>query len=375
MTTTFPLALGYIWGGMARLDSFLRLVVEQRASDLHFTAGSIPLIRHHGALVPLPFRAVSDAEARKFLGEILNAEERERLEAEHELDLLYSLSGVGRFRANLFVQHGGWGAAFRIIPDQPPRLQDIGLPGAVRALCSLQNGLVLIGGPTGSGKTTTLAAIVDEINRTSRRHVLTIEDPIEFLHDPILSAITQRQVGTHVDSFAEALRSALRESPDVLVVGELRDADTLQLAMQAAETGVLVFGTLHTSSAAKTITRIVDMSPEDQRDQLRSSLSVLLKGVVAQHLVRRAGGDGRVAAVEVMLTNAAVASMIRDNKVAQLDAWLQTVNTIETGMQSLEQCLLRYVKDGVVDLDEACQLSGNPEHLRREFTAAELESA
>lgn len=375
VTTTLPLALGYTWGGMARLDSFLRLVVEQRASDLHFTAGSIPLIRHHGALVPLPFRAVSDAEARKFLGEILNAEERERLEVEHELDLLYSLPGVGRFRANLFVQHGGWGAAFRIIPDQPPRLQDIGLPGAVRALCSLQNGLVLIGGPTGSGKTTTLAAIVDEINRTSRRHVLTIEDPIEFLHDPILSAITQRQVGTHVDSFAEALRSALRESPDVLVVGELRDADTLQLAMQAAETGVLVFGTLHTSSAAKTITRIVDMSPEDQRDQLRSSLSVLLKGVVAQHLVRRAGGDGRVAAVEVMLTNAAVASMIRDNKVAQLDAWLQTVNTIETGMQSLEQCLLRYVKDGVVDLDEACQLSGNPEHLRREFSSAELESA
>ena len=375
VTTTFPLALGYIWGCMARLDSFLRLVVEQRASDLHFTAGSIPLIRHHGALVPLPFRAVSDAEARKFLGEILNADERERLEAEHELDLLYSLPGVGRFRANLFVQHGGWGAAFRIIPDQPPRLQDIGLPGSVRALCSLQNGLVLIGGPTGSGKTTTLAAVVDEINRTSRRHVLTIEDPIEFLHDPILSAITQRQVGTHVDSFAEALRSALRESPDVLVVGEMRDADTLQLAMQAAETGVLVFGTLHTSSAAKTITRIVDMSPEDQREQLRSSLSVLLKGVVAQHLVRRAGGDGRVAAVEVMLTNAAVASMIRDNKVAQLDAWLQTVNTIETGMQSLEQCLLRYVKDGVVDIDEACQLSGNPEHLRRECASAELESA
>ena len=259
------------------------------------------------------------------------------------------------------MQHNGWGAAFRIIPDSPPRLDDIGLPTAVRSVCSLQNGLVLIGGPTGSGKTTTL--------------VLTIEDPIEFLHEPILSAITQRQVGTHVESFAEALRSALRESPDVLVVGEMRDAETLQLAIQAAETGVLVFGTLHTSSAAKTITRVVDMAPEEQRDQIRSSLSVLLKGVVSQHLIRRAGGDGRVAAVEVMLTNAAVASMIRDNKVAQLDAWLQTVNTIETGMQGLEQCLLRYVKDGVVDLDEACQLSANPEHLRREMSVAELESA
>jgi twitching motility protein PilT len=374
-TTAHSSRLGYDVWDMARLDSFLRLVVEQRASDLHFTAGSVPLIRHHGALVPLPFRAVSDAESRKFLGEILTAEERERLDVDHELDLLYALPGVGRFRANLFVQHNGWGAAFRIIPDSPPRLDDIGLPTAVRSVCGLQNGLVLIGGPTGSGKTTTLAAIVDQINRTARRHVLTIEDPIEFLHEPILSAITQRQVGTHVESFAEALRSALRESPDVLVVGEMRDSETLQLAIQAAETGVLVFGTLHTSSAAKTITRVVDMAPEEQRDQIRSSLSVLLKGVVSQHLVRRAGGDGRVAAVEVLLTNAAVASMIRDNKVAQLDAWLQTVNTIETGMQGLEQCLLRYVKDGVVDLDEACQLSANPEHLRREMSVAELESA
>jgi len=240
-------------------------------------------------------------------------------------------------------------------------------------LCTLQNGLVLIGGPTGSGKTTTLAAIVDEINRTARRHVLTVEDPIEFLHEPVLSAISQRQVGAHVDSFAEALRSALRESPDVLVVGELRDAETLGLAVQAAETGVLVFGTLHTSSAAKTITRVVDMAPEDNREQLRSTLSVLLKGVVAQHLVRRAGGDGRVAAVEVLLNNAAVASMIRDNKVAQLDAWLQTVNTLDSGMQGLEQCLLRLVKDGVVDLTEACRLSQSPEILRREFSALDQE--
>jgi twitching motility protein PilT len=230
---------------------------------------------------------------------------------------------------------------------------------------------VLIGGPTGSGKTTTLAAIIDEINRTARRHILTVEDPIEFLHEPVLSAISQRQVGTHVDTFAEALRSALRESPDVLVVGELRDAETLGLAVQAAETGVLVFGTLHTSSAAKTITRVVDMAPEDHREQLRSTLSVLLKGVVAQHLLRRAGGDGRVAAVEVLLNNGAVASMVRDNKVAQLDAWLQTVNTIESGMQGLEQSLLRFVKDGVVDLNEACRLSQAPEQLRRDLHALE----
>jgi twitching motility protein PilT len=347
---------------MARIDSFLRLVVEQRASDLHFTAGSVPLIRHHGELVPLPFRPLSEAESRKFLGEMLAPAERERLEREQELDMLYALPGVGRFRANLFVQQAGWGAAFRIIPDQPPRLDDIGLPGSVRSLCRLQSGLVLIGGPTGSGKTTTLAAIVDEINRSARRHILTIEDPIEFLHEPVGSAISQRQVGTHVESFAEAVRSSLRESPDVLVVGEMRDSETLMLALQAAETGVLVFATLHTSSAAKTITRVVDMAPEEQRDQLRSTLSVLLKG--------RIGGDGRVAAVEVLLTNAAVASMIRDNKVAQLDAWLQTANTIETGMQGLEQSLLRYVRDGVIDLEEACRLSQSPDHLRRDAATA-----
>jgi twitching motility protein PilT len=355
---------------MARLDSFLRLVVEQRASDLHFTAGAAPLIRHDGELVSLPFRVLTEGEARRFLAEILSPEERERLEAEQELDLLYSLPGVGRFRANIFFQQHGWGAAFRIIPDEPPRLDQLGFPASVRALCNLQQGLVLIGGPTGSGKSTTLAAIVHEINRTARRHILTIEDPIEFLHEPIQSAVTQRQVGSHIDSYADALRSALRESPDVLVVGEMRDSETLQLAVQAAETGVLVFGTLHTSSAAKTVTRAIDMAPEDAREQLRASLSVLVKGVVAQHLLRRANGDGRIAAVEVLLNNPAVASMIRDNKAVQIDAYLESANPWETGMQGLEACLLHYVRDGLVDIDEAAKLSTAPEVLRKEAAAA-----
>jgi twitching motility protein PilT len=354
---------------MARIDSFLRLVVEQRASDLHFTAGSVPLIRHHGELVPLPFRALSEVEARKFLSEMLLPEERDKFEQGQELDMLYSLPGVGRFRANLFVQSDGWGAAFRIIPDQPPQLDDLRFPAAVRGLTTLNNGLVLIGGPTGSGKTTTLAAIVNEINKTQKKHIVTVEDPIEFLHEPILSAITQRQVGAHIDTFHEALRSALRESPDVLVVGEMRDAETLQLAVQAAETGVLVFGTLHTSSAAKTLTRVVDMAPDEAREQMRSTLSVLLKGVVAQHLLRKSGGDGRVAAVEVLINNPAVAAMIRDNKVPQIDSYLQTTSA-ESGMQGLENCLLRYVRDGLVDVEEACRLSMAPEVLKKE--AAQL---
>ena len=358
---------------MARIDSFLRLVVEQRASDLHFTAGAVPLIRHHGELVPLPFRALSEGEARKFLAEMLSAEERDKLETEQELDLLYSLPGVGRFRANLFMQSSGWGAAFRIIPDRPPQLDDLGFPSSVRGLCGLANGLVLIGGPTGSGKTTTLAAIVNEINKTAKKHIVTVEDPIEFLHEPITSAITQRQVGAHIDSFAEALRSALRESPDVLVVGEMRDAETLNLAVQAAETGVLVFGTLHTSSAAKTLTRVLDMAPEENREQLRSTLSVLLKGVIAQHLMRRNGGDGRIAAVEILLNNPAVASMIRDNKVPQIDSYLQTISP-ESGMQGLESCLLRYIRDGLIDVDEACRLSMAPEVLKKEAASLLVES-
>ncbi len=359
---------------MPRIDSFLRLVVEQRASDLHFTAGSVPLIRHHGELVPLPFRPLSEAEARKFLAEMLTPEERDKLEIEQELDLLYSLPHVGRFRANLFVQNNGWGAAFRIIPDRPPNLEDLGFPWSIGGLCALQNGLVLIGGPTGSGKTTTLAAIVHEINKTAKKHIVTIEDPIEFLHEPIQSAITQRQVGAHIDSFAEGLRSALRESPDVLVVGEVRDADTLALAVQAAETGVLVFGTLHTSSAAKTLSRVLDMAPEESREQLRSSLSVLLKGVIAQHLLRRSGGEGRIAAVEVLFNNPAVASMIRDNKVPQIDSYLQSIS-LDSGMQGLEGCLSRYIRDGLVDLDEACRLSTAPDALKKEAQSLQQESA
>jgi twitching motility protein PilT len=358
---------------MARIDSFLRLVVEQRASDLHFTAGSVPLIRHDGELVPLPFRPLSEAEARRFLSEILTAEERERMESELELDLLYPLAGVGRFRANLFHQQHGWGAAFRIIPDRPPRLDDLGFPASVRALCGLQQGLVLIGGPTGSGKSTTLAAIVDEINRTARRHILTLEDPIEFLHEPVSSAVTQRQIGAHVESYAEALHSALRESPDVLVVGEIRDGETMQLAVQAAETGVLVFGTVHTASAAKAVTRAIDMVPEDAREQLRASLSVLLKGVIAQHLLRRASGEGRVAAVEVLLNNSAVATMIRENKTVQIDGFLASANPQESGMIGLETCLLGYVRDGIVDLEVAARLSTAPEQLRREVARAHQE--
>jgi twitching motility protein PilT len=348
---------------MARIDSFLRLVVEQGASDLHFDAGQPPIIRVHGELLPLPFRPLSEAESRRFLVELMDADQLAILERDREIDFLYALPGVGRFRANVFMQRLGPSGVFRIIPDRAPRLPDLRMPTSIQQLCRSPRGLVLIGGPTGSGKTTTLAAIVDEINRTSKKHIITIEDPIEFLHEPAGSVITQRQVGTHVDTFAEALHSALRASPDVIVIGEMRDLDTMQLALQAAETGVLVFGTLHTRSAARTLTRILDMAGEESRESMLWQLAGVLRGVISQRLIRRATGDGRVAAVEILLVTSAVSSLMRENKVQQIDALLQAALP-ESGMQSLERCLAGYVVDGMVTLEEANTVAQHPAALK-----------
>ncbi|TMB14169.1 MAG: PilT/PilU family type 4a pilus ATPase [Deltaproteobacteria bacterium] len=355
---------------MPRIDSFLRLVAEQGASDLHFHAGNVPIIRHEGELMPLPFRILSEVETGRFLLELLGEEQRAQFERTREADLVYSIEGVARFRVNIFVQSHGLGAVFRVIPNKVPTLDELNLPLALRRLTQLTNGLVLVTGPTGSGKSTTLAAMVDEINKTSQRHVISIEDPIEFLHKPIKGAITQRQVGKHAESFSSALRSALRESPDVLVVGEMRDLETIQLAISAAETGVLVIGTLHSNSAPKAIDRIIDVIPEESRDQVRSTLSVLLRGVVSQHLAKHATGEGRVAVMEVLLQSYAVSNLIRENKVFQIDGYLDTASCDGSGMQSLDASLFKLVKQGEVTLEEALKLANQPESLKR--LAAEL---
>ena len=349
---------------MARLDSFLRLVVEQKASDLHFHAGVSPIIRHDGDLVSLNFRVLSEADARKFLLEILTPQQRERFEAEQELDFIYELEGAGRFRANIFQQTRGIGSVFRIVPNRLPTLEELNLPAVVKKFTQLQNGLVLVTGPTGSGKTTTLAAIIHEINKTSSRHIITIEDPIEYVHTPIQSVITQRQVGKHVDSFSGALRSSLRESPDVVVAGEMRDLETIQVALQAAETGVLVFGTLHTNSAAKAADRIIDVFSEESRDQIRGVVSVMLRGVLAQMLVKRASGEGRMAALEVMLQTVGISNLIRENKCYQIDAYLQTADP-GSGMQSLDSCLFQYIREGVITLEEGLRVANFPDVLKR----------
>ena len=349
---------------MARLDSFLRLVVEQHASDLHFMSGNKPLIRHDGELVPIPFRVLTDTETRRFLLEILTEEQKDTLEREQEVDFAYELPGSGRFRANVFQHSRGIGAVFRVIPEQPPVLGDLGLPSAIRRILDLPNGLVLFCGPTGCGKSTTQAALLGELNATRPLHIITIEDPIEFVHPPQQAVLTQRQVGRHVNNFATALRSALRESPDVVLVGEMRDLETMKLALSAAETGVLVFGTLHTGSAAKSIDRIVDAFPEGQADQVRGVLSVIVRAVVSQRLVRRASGRGREAAIELLFVNTGVSNMIREGKTYQIDAMLQSMDP-GTGMQSLDRHLLQLVQEQLVTPEEALKHAVYPAVFRQ----------
>ena len=351
---------------MARIDSFLHLVLEQRASDLHLRAGYTPYVRYVGELHPLPFRVLSQEEAMRLLSEIMTPEQKATFAAQQEVDFAYALpSGGGRFRAHVFSHSGGAGAVFRVIPSKVPSIDELGLPPILKSLAHEANGLVLVTGPTGSGKTTTLAAIINEINSTMRKHVITIEDPIEFVHEPNMSIVTQRQVGVHAESFAGALRSALREAPDVIVVGEMRDFETVQLALSAAETGALVFGTLHTRNIARAIDRILDVCSVDSVEHIRNTLAVVLKAVVAQYLCRHKAGDSLVAAIELLLQNHAVAHMIRDSKLHQLESWLQSPERRASGMQSLDSCVADLLQQGIISAEEAARAANTADAARR----------
>jgi len=351
---------------MARLDSFLRLVSEQQASDLHFHAGGVPMIRHDGDLMALPFRSLTDLEARRFLLEILTPDQKSALEREQQVDFLYALPEVGRFRASVFMQCRGMGAVFRVIRNHIPSLEELRMPAMLARLGELKNGLVIVTGPTGAGKSTTLAAMLREINATQQRHIITIEDPIEYVHEPAMSAITHREIGAHTTSFAAGLRAALRESPDVLVLGEMRDLETVQLALQAAETGVLVLGTLHTNSAAKAIDRILDVIPDETREQARGTLSLVLRAVIAQRLAKLASGDGRIAVLEVLLNNWAIANLIRENKVHQIEGQLQSAGA-GAGSQGFDAALLKCLQQGLILPEEALALASHPELLRAQL--------
>ncbi|MCB0350185.1 MAG: type IV pilus twitching motility protein PilT [Bdellovibrionales bacterium] len=336
---------------MAKLDDLFKIMVNNNASDLHLTSGSPPALRVHGDIEPLNYRPLTHEECHALIYEIMTPDQRKNFEDNWECDFSYSLENVGRFRCNIFNQRKGIAAVFRYIPSKIQTLQELNLPPAVRAICKEKKGLVCVTGPTGSGKSTTLAAMVDFINKEYNYHILTVEDPIEFVHENQRSIINQREVSNHTKSFAKALKAALREDPDVILVGEMRDLETISLAMTAAETGHLVFGTLHTMSAAKTVDRIIDAFPQAQQAQIRVMLSESLRGVVAQTLFPRADQPGRIAAFEILVNTFAISNLIREGKTFQIPSAMQTGGG--DGMMTFESHLKTLVGSGKVSRENA----------------------
>ncbi len=353
---------------MARIDALFTMMKEQGASDLHLSSGNPPIFRQHGEMVRLNFKALGHDELKMILFEILSDKQKAHFEETRDLDFAYEVPGLARFRCNFMMQYRGIAAVFRIIPSKILSADDLGLPEGVRRMINFKKGLVLVTGPTGSGKSTTLAAMIDLINSTRKDHILTFEDPLEFIHENKMSLMHQRQIGEHTESFATALRAALREDPDVILVGEMRDLTTIQLAMSAAETGHLVFGTLHTSTAAKTVDRIIDVFPSDQQDQVRAMLSESLKGVVCQQLLKTADGKGRVAAFEIMLGTAAIGNLIREGKTFQIPSIIQTAK--KDGMQLLDQHLIDLLKAKMVNPEEAYRCAVDKKQFEQYLTPA-----
>ena len=328
------------------IADLLAFSVKHGASDLHLSAGVAPMLRVDGEIQRSDLPVLTPAAVRELIHSVMNSAQRSAFESAHEADFSYAVPGLGRFRVNAFEQQRGAGAVFRNITAQIPSLEALGLGEVFKGLCGLSQGLVLVTGATGSGKSTTLAAMIDHINATRQQHILTIEDPIEYLHAPRQCLINQREVHRDTHSVAAALRSALREDPDVIMLGELRDLETIRLALTAAETGHLVLATLHTASAAKAVDRIIDVFAADEKAMVRTMLSESLQGVIAQTLVKRVGG-GRVAAHEIMLATPAIRNLIRENKVAQMVSAIQT--GAAAGMQTLEMSLKRLKENGLID--------------------------
>jgi twitching motility protein PilT len=336
---------------MAEIDALLTEMVNAGASDLHMVPGRPPTLRLKGDLVPTKRDQLSHKINEQFFFEMMTPEQRKRLQTTLELDMAYEIAGLARFRCNYFYQARGVAAVFRQIPADIKALDQLGMPAGVNNIVAIRKGLVLVTGPTGSGKSTTLAAIIDHINRTSEQHVITIEDPLEFVHGNKKSLITQREIGAHAKSFADALKVASREDPDILLIGEMRDLETISLALTCAELGILVFGTLHTNSAIKSIDRMINAFPANQQNQIRSMLSESLKAVLAQQLIKTADGKGRCAAVEILISSPAVANLIREGRLTQIESVIQT-GTSE-GMQTMDQALQELVDQGRIRPEEA----------------------
>ena len=342
----------------------LATVALRQASDLHLTAGAPPAIRDKGKVQPLEgFPVLSAQQTRDVVFGILSEDQRKRFETARQLDFAYAIPNVARFRVNCYMQRGAVSAAFRLVPQGIPSLDDLGVPAVLREFTRKPRGFVLVTGPTGSGKSTTLAAMVDVINREREDHILTIEDPIEFLHQHKRSIVNQREVGSDAENFSLGLRAALRQDPDVILVGEMRDMETISTALTAAETGHLVFATLHTQSTAQTVDRIIDVFPAEQQQQVRTQLSVALQGIVTQQLLPTADGQGRVVACEVLVPNPAVRNLIREAKTHQIYSAIQTAGSI--GMQTMDADLVRLVRAGRITIEMAEQRASVPEELRR----------
>ncbi|MGH3144547.1 MAG: type IV pilus twitching motility protein PilT [Rubrobacter sp.] len=345
------------------LDDYLFDAIEAGASDLHVTLGLPPMIRVMGEVRPLDYEPLTASGTRALLYDVLSNEQRRRLENDWELDLAYTVPRVARFRVNVYFQRGSIGAAFRAIPHKIRTLRELGLPKAVEDLTRKPRGLVLVTGPTGSGKSTTLASMIDRINETRNEHIMSVEDPIEFLHAHKRCIVNQREVGRDTRSFALALKYVLRQDPDVILVGEMRDLETISLAVTAAETGHLVLGTLHTQDAPQTIDRIIDVFPSHQQHQVRVQLANALQGVVTQAIIPRLDGEGRVVACEVLVPTPGVRNLIREGKNHQISSAMQTGGKF--GMQTMEAALVDLVHRGLVLREEAEKRSSNPDELKR----------
>jgi twitching motility protein PilT len=336
---------------MARIDAFLKLGTDQGCSDIHFAVGLPPLLRMHGDLMPIKFRDLSQAELEGYIVEIVSKSNQDRLRKGHDVDFSYVSSNGGRFRVNVFRKDTGVGATFRAIPADPPTLDRLALPPIVKKLCDYHQGMILVTGSTGTGKSTTLAAMIDHLNSTRKLNIISLEDPIEFVHKSKGSQVIQRELSTHLPSFSEGVRAAMREDPDVILVGELRDADTIRWAMTAAETGHLVLGTLHTTGAVKTIDRVVDALPADEREQTKTFLSQNLIAVITQVLVKTADQRGRKAICEIMVLTRAIGKLIMTDQTHQIPTQLQTGKDL--GMQMLDQALLQNLQAKEIDPDDA----------------------
>jgi twitching motility protein PilT len=355
---------------MARIDAFLKLGLAQGCSDIHLAVGIPPMLRMNGDLMPIKFRDLTDTELETYLHEILTNKQKERLNEGHDLDFSYVGDENDRFRVNIFRKATGMGAVFRHIPGDIPKLDQLHVPPVLKEFCDYHQGMVLVTGSTGTGKSTTLAAMIDHLNETRNLNIISLEDPIEFVHPSKQSQVIQREVGTHVVSFADGVRSAMREDPDVILVGELRDAETISMAMTAAETGHLVLGTLHTTGAVKTIDRIIDALPGELREQTKGFLAMSLKAVVTQVLVKTPDGRGRRAILEILVNTRAIAKLITTDQTHQIASQLQTGKNL--GMQVLDQALLDAIDAKEIDPDDAIRYANEKKKFQRLVTNTDM---